>query len=58
LASCLALLAEKYPDLAAVVEVWPNLPENIKTAIKALVEIQPLPNGSNGRTKGRVQNDE
>jgi hypothetical protein len=45
LASCLALLAEKYPDLALVVEHWPNLPEHIKAAVKALVEIQPKPNG-------------
>jgi hypothetical protein len=26
-----------YPDLAAVVEAWPNLPDAIKTAIKALL---------------------
>jgi hypothetical protein len=26
------------PDLALVVERWPNLPEHIKTAIKALVK--------------------
>jgi hypothetical protein len=28
---------QKYPDLAAVVEAWPNLPEHIKTAIKTLL---------------------
>jgi hypothetical protein len=38
LASRLALLAEKHPDLALVVEHWPNLPEHIKTTIKTLVE--------------------
>jgi len=34
----LALLAEKDPDLALVVERWPNLPGHIKTTIKTLVE--------------------
>jgi hypothetical protein len=33
----LALLVEKDPDLALVVEHWPELPEYIKTAIKALI---------------------
>jgi hypothetical protein len=28
---------QKYSDLAAVVEAWPNLPEHIKTAIKTLL---------------------
>jgi hypothetical protein len=37
LASCLALLAGKDPDLARVVEYWPNLPEHIRLAIKALI---------------------
>jgi hypothetical protein len=38
LACFLALLAEKDADLALVVERWPGLPENIKAAIKALVQ--------------------
>ncbi len=38
LASCLALLAEKDPDLALVVERWPDLPEYIRQSIKALVK--------------------
>jgi len=38
LACFLALLAEKDPDLAQVVSVWPELPGHIKTAIKALVQ--------------------
>jgi hypothetical protein len=37
LASCLALLTPKYPDLALVVNSWPNLPEHIKAAVKALI---------------------
>jgi hypothetical protein len=38
LASCLALLAEKSPELACVVEAWPTLPDHIRKAIIALVE--------------------
>jgi len=37
LAEFLALLKEKDPDLALVVKAWPNLPEHIKAAVKALV---------------------
>lgn len=48
MARFLAFLAEKDPDLALVVERWPNLPEHIKQTIKTLVEIQPLLNGANG----------
>jgi hypothetical protein len=38
LASCLALLTPKYPDLALVVNTWPNLPEHIRAEVKALVQ--------------------
>ena len=30
--------AVEYPDLDAVVKAWPELPEHIKAAIKALVQ--------------------
>ena len=54
LARFLAFLSQKDPDLAMVVEHWPNLPEHIKQTIKTLVELQPLLNGANGLTKGQV----
>jgi len=38
LAHFLALLTAKYPELGAIIEAWPNLPEYIKQSIKALVE--------------------
>jgi len=45
LASCLALLQEKYPDLStqletglvAVVKAWPTLPGPTKKAIMAMI---------------------
>ena len=38
LASCLAFLVEKMPDLARVVKAWPELPEAIKAGILAMVK--------------------
>ncbi|MFH1370285.1 MAG: hypothetical protein ABII09_03220 [Planctomycetota bacterium] len=38
LASCLALLREKYPDLAQIVEHWPNLSAKAKQSILAELE--------------------
>jgi len=38
LASHLALLCQKSPDLGRVIEAWPTLPDHIRKAILALVE--------------------
>jgi hypothetical protein len=38
LASCLALLARKSPDLALVVERWDTLPEALRAGILAMID--------------------
>jgi hypothetical protein len=38
LASYLAQIAQKDPDLAELVKVWPELPEHIRRAIRTLTE--------------------
>jgi len=38
LASCLALLVEKDPDLALVLTAWPGLPDALKAGIVAMVK--------------------
>ena len=37
LARCLALLAQKWPDLAPVMTAWPDLPEALRKGIVAMV---------------------
>jgi hypothetical protein len=34
----LAHIVEQHPELARVIEAWPELPEHIKQSIKALLE--------------------
>jgi len=38
LASCLAQIVQKYPDLAQLIQAWPTLPEQVKAKIQRLVE--------------------
>jgi hypothetical protein len=33
----LAIYMQKHPDLQAVIERWPNLPEHVKQAILTLI---------------------
>ncbi len=37
LAENLALVAEKHPELAKIIEAWPDLPSAIRSAIMAIV---------------------
>ena len=53
LASCLAQIVQKHPDLARLIEAWPTLPKQHKTKIMELVEEH-----SNGRkADGKTSTD-
>jgi hypothetical protein len=43
LAVCLALLEQKYPDLAGIVRAWPELPEALRAGIVAMVKASAKP---------------
>jgi hypothetical protein len=43
LAENLAQIVEKHPELAKLIKAWPELPEHIKAAIKALVGLTDNP---------------
>jgi len=38
LAENLALILAEHPDLALIIEHWPELPEHIRAAIRLLIE--------------------
>ena len=43
LASCLAQIVQKYPELKQFIQAWPELPEHIKAAVIALIQTQNKP---------------
>jgi hypothetical protein len=43
LASCLALLVRKWPDLALVAERWESLPQALRAGIVAMVKVGDMP---------------
>jgi hypothetical protein len=50
LASCLALFAEKDPDLALVLNAWPALPDALRAGIVAMVKAAGIaPAGKTGK---------
>ncbi len=51
LASCLAFISSKCPDLASVIDAWPELPEAIRAAILAMVQTATKPKGKPAHKK-------
>jgi hypothetical protein len=41
--ACSELAESEYPELEQIITAWPELPEHIKEAVKALIQTQKKP---------------